>query len=246
MTGDLTSLRRVRLRRFGLAQLMLPQDAHLRVIRSAGNRPCHSLVVYRTETEDNLPRCDAFPINCWDMMDFYKGHVGRALAICDLFTATFSASEGPGEGANIGAFVSDLMATTPDSDLVVCTAYDDAALVGCICFSRLVYAQDARVVFILSPVAVKTDRQKTGIGQKLIAYGLDALREKGVDYVTTYGDPSYYAKVGFRQMTEDFAQAPLRLSYPKGWLGKSLTGPDDQPLIGPSRCVRALDKPDLW
>lgn len=138
------------------------------------------------------------------------------------------------------------METTPNDDLFVFSAYDDQTLVGCIFFSRLTYELDDRIVFILSPVAVKTDRQKTGIGQRLIAYGLDALREKGIDFAVTYGDPNYYTKVGFRQITEEFAEAPLRLNLPHGWLGQSLSGKDQEPLAGPSRCVEALNKTDLW
>jgi predicted N-acetyltransferase YhbS len=39
----------------------------------------------------------------------------------------------------------------------------------------------------------------------------------------TYGDPSYYAKVGFMPISEADAQAPFPLSHPEGWLAQSLT-----------------------
>jgi putative acetyltransferase len=180
------------------------------------------------------------------MMEFRSGHASRENDICNLFVATFSASEGQDEGAIIGGLVRDLMKTTPNQDLFVWSAYEDEELLGCIFFSRLAFAQDDRTAFILSPVAVKTDRQKTGIGQKLITHGLDGLRQNRIDFVTTYGDPNYYAKAGFRQITEEFAQAPLTLSFPEGWLGQSLTGADERPLIGASSCVSALNKPELW
>lgn len=170
----------------------------------------------------------------------------REQAISDLFTATFSASEGADEGQVIGAFVRDMMNTTPSEDLCVWSAYDDTVLLGCIFLSRLTFAQDQRTVFILSPVAVKTDQQKNGIGQKLIAHGLQDLRQNGVDYVVTYGDPNYYCKTGFKQITEQFAQAPLKLSFHEGWLGQSLSNKDTDRLIGYSTCVPALDKPELW
>ena len=179
-------------------------------------------------------------------MEFYSGHVTREQAISELFTATFSASEGAGEGQAIGDLVRNLMKTTPSKDLLVWSAYEDQVFLGCIFLSRLTFAQDDRRVFILSPVAVKTDRQKNGIGQKLIAYGLDDLRQKGIDFVVTYGDPNYYSKTGFGQITEELAQAPLKLSFPEGWLGQSLSDKDERPLIGPSRCVTALNNPELW
>ncbi|MHA1524205.1 MAG: GNAT family N-acetyltransferase, partial [Alphaproteobacteria bacterium] len=157
-------------------------------------------------------------------MEFFSGHIGREQEISEHFSATFTDSEGAEEGKIIGQLVDDLMETTPNQDLFVFSAYDDQSFVGCIFFSRLNYGQDDRAVFILSPVAVKTDRQKKGVGQKLIAYGLDKLRQKGIDIAVTYGDPNYYSKVGFRQITEEFAQAPLKLNYPHGWLGQSLSG----------------------
>lgn len=141
-------------------------------------------------------------------MEFGSGHITREQAIAELFMATFSASEGAHEGKVIGDFVRDLMETAPSKDLFVWSAYDDDILIGCIFLSRLTFARDDRTVFILSPVAVKTDHQKTGIGQMLIARGLEDLRQKGVDFVVTYGDPNHYSKTGFRRITEEFAQAP--------------------------------------
>lgn len=179
-------------------------------------------------------------------MAFMSGHIGREQKISQLFSETFTASEGADEGRIIAGFVDKLMKTTPPEDLFVFTAFDDQSLVGCIFFSRLRYEHDDRTVFILSPVAVRPDQQKKGIGQKLIAYGLDALREKGVDVAITYGDPNYYSKVGFVQITEDCAKAPLALNVPEGWLGQSLSGAEMTPLAGPSRCVEALNDPALW
>ncbi len=179
-------------------------------------------------------------------MEFISGHVGREQEISQLFAATFSDSEGAEEGNIIRLLVDDLMETTPHQDLFVFSAYDDQVFVGCIFFSRLNYEQDDRTVFILSPVAVKTDQQKKGVGQKLIAYGLNELCHRGIDIAVTYGDPDYYSKVGFRQITEEFAQAPLKLNHPHGWLGQSLSEKEQGSLIGPSHCVEALNKPELW
>ncbi len=179
-------------------------------------------------------------------MKFQSGFTAKQDEIKELFTSSFTASEGADEGAVIEAFVHDLMATTPHEDLIVWSAYEDAILLGCIFFSRLVFEQDTRTVFILSPVAVRTDRQKSGVGQKLIAHGLGDLRQRGVNVVVTYGDPNYYIKTGFKQIAETYAKAPLALSYSEGWLGQSLSASGDQPLLGPSRCVAALQKPELW
>lgn len=163
-----------------------------------------------------------------------------------LFARTFTASEGPEEGALIEAFVADLFATTPEQDLRVFTALDGTTPIGSICFTPLRFEDDTRRVALLSPVAVATQAQGKGVGQALLRHGLEALRREGVDVAITYGDPAFYGKVGFRPITEEDARPPLPLSHPEGWIGQSLTDAPLTPLQGPSRCVAALDSPDLW
>jgi putative acetyltransferase len=179
-------------------------------------------------------------------MEFLTGHNGREAEIIDLFTATFTASEGEEEGALIGQLVRDLLGGTAEKDLFVFTAEEDGAIVGGIVFSRLTYEQDERTVLVLGPVAVATDRQAKGIGQRLLTHGLAALRGAGVDIVVTYGNPSYYVKVGFLPISEAEAPAPFPLSHPEGWLAQSLTERAMTPLRGPSRCVGALNDPLFW
>lgn len=171
---------------------------------------------------------------------------GKEQEIIDLFAATFAASEGAEEGALIGDLARNLLATTADAEINVVTACEERSLVGAIICSRLTYDQDDRIVFLLGPVGVATDRQGEGIGQRLLACGLTALQKKGVDFAVTYGDPNYYSKVGFRPITEEFARAPFNLKYPKGWLGQSLADGKMTPLKGPSRCVEAFHRPDYW
>ncbi|NOD46447.1 MULTISPECIES: GNAT family N-acetyltransferase [unclassified Ruegeria] len=179
-------------------------------------------------------------------MKFSTGLADSPFNVAQFFEDVFAASEGTGEGVVIGAFVQDLIDSTPSKDLLVCTAHSESQLLGCAIFSRIMFPQDARCVFILSPMAVRTDNQKTGVGQALISYGLDCLRAAGVDVALTYGDPGYYCKTGFGQISETTAQPPLALSHPHGWLGQSLDGQDLTPLKGPSRCVPALNNPSLW
>jgi putative acetyltransferase len=175
--------------------------------------------------------------------DVYKGRENEIVA---LFRDTFTASEGAEEGAVIGKLVTEFFATTREGDIWVFTAWEDGALAGAIIFSRLRYDQDDRSVFILAPVAVKTILQGRGIGQRLLTYGLNEIRKHGIDVAMTYGDPNYYTKVGFVPITEDQARAPLRLSFPHGWMAQSLTDRPLDPLKGPSHCVDALNSPDYW
>lgn len=179
-------------------------------------------------------------------MEFSTGPKGREEDIIALFTATFAASEGMEEGALIGELVRNLLAGTAENDRFVFTAEDNGTIVGGILFSRLTYEQDDRTAFVLAPVAVATDRPGEGIGLRLLSHGLASLQNAGVDIAMTYGDPNYYAKVGFVPISEADAQAPFPLNYPEGWLGQSLTDRAMAPLRGPSRCVEALNDPVFW
>jgi len=179
-------------------------------------------------------------------MNFETGHPSRRAALVALFRDVFSASEGPREGAAIGTFVSRLLSETPAEDLRVFCAMEGDALAGCICFSRLDYPEDGRLVFLLSPVAVATQRQGQGVGQALLRHGLVALRAEGIEIAMTYGDPAYYGRVGFRPAPEAEARPPLPLSMPQGWLWQALDGSGPRPLAGPSHCVAALHDPGLW
>ncbi len=85
-----------------------------------------------------------------------------------------------------------------------------------------------------------------GIGQKLINFGINELKENGVQIVFTYGDPAYYSKVGFNQITEEIVKAPLKMSQPEGWLGQSLVSDKIEPIAGNSSCVEALNKAEYW
>ncbi len=179
-------------------------------------------------------------------MHFTAAYRDRADEIVGLFTRTFTASEGADEGRLIGKLVTDMFATVADGDIRVFSCTDDGQLAGSIVFTRMSFEGDGRTVFVLAPVAVAPEWQRRGIGQKLLAHGLDDLRKAGVDVALTYGDPNYYSRVGFRQITPEEVTPPRALSYPEGWLGQSLTDAPLAPLAGPSHCVGPLDRPEYW
>jgi len=179
-------------------------------------------------------------------LDFSVERAGAEKQIVDLFSATFTASEGPDEGDMIRRLVSNLLGSTPQEDIFVFTAIDKGELVGGAIFSRLVYADDPRCVFILSPMAISSDRQREGIGQALLTHALRVLREDGVAVVITYGDPAFYGKLGFLPLDQDTAASPFPLSFPVGWIGQSLTDGPLRPLKGNCTCVTALKDPAIW
>lgn len=170
----------------------------------------------------------------------------REQELIKLFTESFAASEAPDEGALIGELVHDLLADTPRNDIRIFCAEDEGTIIGAVIFTRLIYPADPRIVFLLSPMAVASGRQRKGVGQALLSHALQALRSEGVQIAVTYGDLNFYGRVGFRRITEDQARAPLPLSFPHGWIGLSLTANQMPSLQGPSTCVSALRRSDVW
>ncbi len=166
--------------------------------------------------------------------------------IISMFLDTFSASEGPKAGGLIKALVTEMLSSLTTNDMLVFSAVENGDVLASIIFTRMTYPEDDRTVFILAPVAVSTDRQGKGLGQRLIGHALQALRDSGVDVALTYGENNFYSKVGFAHITEADAQPPLPLQYPEGWLGQSLTADQFTPLKGTSRCVGPLDNPNHW
>ncbi|MGC8202471.1 GNAT family N-acetyltransferase [Aliiroseovarius sp. PTFE2010] len=171
---------------------------------------------------------------------------GRKTPFCDVFDAAFTASEGPQEGQVIRDLASRLLASTPETDMIAVAATSANAIMGGCLLTRLRFAQDPRVVWLLSPVAVHPDHQGTGVGQAMLAQALNDLRARGADAAITYGDPAFYKKVGFGPISAAIAAPPYPLSQPHGWLGQSLNDAPLRPLAGSSSCAAALADPVFW
>ncbi len=179
-------------------------------------------------------------------MEYIKLESEKAEEVIALFYNTFKASENEEEAIAISALVKKYLQNYPRADLKGFVALESGQIVGCVFFSQLKYIQSDKKVFILSPMAVKTQLQGKGIGQELINYAHEALRKEGVNLTTTYGDINFYAKTGYELVSDDLIAAPLKLSYPEGWLAYSLDGNTPLKIEGPSNCIPELDDQNLW
>lgn len=119
-------------------------------------------------------------------------------------------------------------------------------IIACIIFSRLIFDKSSINTFLLGPVAVDTNYQGIGIGKKLIEYEHNYLKQNNVEIVLTYGDINFYSKVGYKIISESILKALLKLSYPEGWLAKSLINNKIELISGNSHCVEAINKHEYW
>lgn len=85
----------------------------------------------------------------------------------------------------------------PELSLV---AEEAGNIIGHVLFSKAVVVDEGKEqdVIVLAPVAVKPERQKTGIGSQLIQEGLRRCRDLEYGLVLLIGHPSYYPRLGFK------------------------------------------------
>jgi putative acetyltransferase len=77
----------------------------------------------------------------------------------------------------------------------------DSDVVGHVMFT-LTELADGTSILMLSPLAVRPDRQRTGIGTALVREGLRASAERTEPLVIVEGDPRYYSRFGFVAASE--------------------------------------------
>ena len=165
--------------------------------------------------------------------------------VTELFTSVFSSSEGEKEGRLIGNLSSELASNIDNKEIICFGIYENESLIGSIFFTRLKFNAPIQV-YMLAPVAICTEHQGKGIGQATINYGLKELKKRSANVAVTYGDPSFYSKVGFKALSENVIQAPLKLSMPFGWLGQSLTGETIPTIHERPMCVKEFNDPVYW
>jgi putative acetyltransferase len=90
-------------------------------------------------------------------------------------------------------------------------AEDESGVVGHIGFSRahLERANGERLpAAFLTPLGVRPDRQRQGVGLALMRHALRQLEQRGENLFFVIGHPTYYPKVGFRTVAFDEVASP--------------------------------------
>jgi putative acetyltransferase len=178
-------------------------------------------------------------------MNYQTIDTSRRKELVELFTSVFTASEGVKEGVLIGNLSLTLASGIDNEDIICFAADENEILIASIFFTRLKFNAPIQV-YMLAPVAVSTEYQGKGIGQALINHALNELKKRSVNVAVTYGDPSFYSKVGFQPLSENLIAAPMKLSMPFGWLGQSLTAEPIPTINERPVCVKEFNDPVYW
>jgi putative acetyltransferase len=103
-------------------------------------------------------------------------------------------------------------------------ADDDGELVG---FTMLSYViAGDRDVLILTPMAVRPDRQRAGVGKQVVRAAIAAADARGEPVLLVEGVPSYYPQFGFRSASElGFERPDPRIPEP-AWMALPLRAYD--------------------
>jgi len=151
------------------------------------------------------------------------------------------------EADRIADLAAELLAEIGPPPTLTLVAEDADGVAAHVAFSPVFHGEEGEVPgFVLAPLSVRPDRQRQGVGSRLVRHGLLTLRDRGVRWILVYGDPSYYGRFGFLPDAEPRFVPPHPLEQPHGWQTLALDGcpPPEVPVH--FRVVAALDDPALW
>jgi predicted N-acetyltransferase YhbS len=166
--------------------------------------------------------------------------------ISTLHVRAFGCDEGP----VIANLVRDLFDDPGALPLYSFVAADETEITGHILFSRVWIdgpGENYRAQ-ILAPLAVAPKHQGTGVGSRLIGFGLDELKKAGTELVFVLGHPGYYPRTGFVPALPLGLAAPHRIpaEHADAWMVQFLRGGLAGEVKGCVRCCEALDDPRHW
>ena len=116
----------------------------------------------------------------------------------DRVDAVVRAAFGGDEGDAVAGLV-EVLRREPAEVAVTLVAEDAGGVVGHVGLSRGWLDAEQRLVEVqvLSPLAVRPDRQRRGVGRVLVEAAVAEAARRGAALVSLEGDPGYYRRLGF-------------------------------------------------
>lgn len=103
------------------------------------------------------------------------------------------------DDASLGVLLDALRSSWCWEDGLSFVAELDGQLVGQVLYTHAILDADPRLVdvLLLSPIGVRPDLQRSGIGRALITQSMEVLERRAEPMVFLEGHPSYYPQFGF-------------------------------------------------
>lgn len=151
---------------------------------------------------------------------------------------------------DIEILVRDLIGDPTAQPLVSLLAREAGRPVGHIMFTavRINGSERELRASILAPLAVVPERQRQGIGGRLIERGLGMLDASGVELVFVLGHPAYYPRFGFEPAGALGLAAPFPIpdDHAGAWMVKALRPGVLDTARGTVVCADSMNKAKYW
>ncbi|PKQ37855.1 MAG: GNAT family N-acetyltransferase [Actinobacteria bacterium HGW-Actinobacteria-1] len=151
---------------------------------------------------------------------------------------------------DIEILVRDLLGDPTAQPLVSLLAREAGRPIGHIMFTAVHINGSEREVraSILAPLAVVPERQRQGIGGRLIERGLGMLDASGVELVFVLGHPAYYPQFGFEPAGALGLAAPFPIpdDHADAWMVRTLRHGVLDGAHGTVVCAESMNKAQYW
>lgn len=155
---------------------------------------------------------------------------------------------GPQEGPEIVELVELMLHDKTAEPLFSLVAEENGQLLAHVIFSAIKVDSSASLkAQILAPLAVRSTKQRQGLGKALVEFGLASLKQQGIDLVFVLGHPDYYPVFGFKPAGKlgFVAPHPIAPHNAAAWMVLELT-PGAIQHSGQVICSEVLGNPKYW
>lgn len=137
-------------------------------------------------------------------------------AVAEVIEAAFG-------DASVAEFAAQIRTSQGYVPELAFVADEDGEVVGHTMLSEVELAGAERRLLILTPLAVRPDRQRLGVGAALVRAAAEAAEARGEPLVLVEGVPAYYPRFGFRSASELGLERPDARIPDAAWLALPLT-----------------------
>ena len=116
--------------------------------------------------------------------------------------AVFAIIEAAFGDRSVAEFAEQIRASAAHVPELAFVAEEDGEIVGHTMLSYVAVEGLARELLILTPLSVRPDRQRTGVGRALVQAALAGADAQNEPLVLCEGVPAYYPRFGFRSASE--------------------------------------------